>query len=139
MSKSCDHAGQSGTSPDGLSSVTAPDPADDRENFYLEGLKDILPAPTTAPELGRRAARLREYLGLSVSEVAARAEVEEDEIARFERTGEGTVALLLALANEISSGGELDRILNLPQFSSIDEVVAWERTRIARCQRPSSK
>ena len=97
------------------------------------GLPKSVPAAivrTSALDLGRRAGRLREQLDLSTSEVARRAGVREEDVVLFEKTGEGSIALLLAVSGEIASGDEHDRWLTIPKFNSLDDVEAYERRRI---------
>ncbi len=85
---------------------------------------------TTPSDLGRRCARLRVRLGLTVGDVARRTGFRNEDIVHFERAGEGDVSLLLALSRELASGDEVDRLLTTPKFDSLDEVEAYERRRI---------
>lgn len=86
-------------------------------------------AEIRAADLGGRVARLREQRGLSIGDLATIANLSVEDIERFERTGEGSVTLLLSLSGVLSSGDEMATMLTLPKFGSLDDVEAYERQR----------
>lgn len=90
------------------------------------------PSNVSAYELGQRAARLRNWLGLSVAEVAQQTGLAGKDIERFEETGEGTIELLLALSEFLSSGEDVGRLFQTPKFTSLDQVTAFETRRVSQ-------
>ncbi|MDE1918561.1 MAG: helix-turn-helix domain-containing protein [Sphingomonadales bacterium] len=96
---------------------------------YLEFLES---APVDAMELGRRAARLREAIGLSVEEAARRAGIKPKALVRFEATGKGTVTLLLRLVRAMSNSAILEQLLIAPRFETLSEVEFFEKRRTSQ-------
>ena len=89
-------------------------------------------AMTTCSEIGQRASALRTSLGLSMAEVAGRASLDVTDVERFERTGEATLASLVALHEALSHDDALEQIFTVPRFDDISQVIAFERLRTAR-------
>ena len=85
-----------------------------------------------AASLGRRAAHLRMRLGKSVEDVAREAGVTPSELKRFEESGEASIHLLMGVMEALTPGGYLDHAFEVPRFSSIREVVAYEQRRTFR-------
>lgn len=87
---------------------------------------------TSAAELGSRAAKIRLWLGLSIDDVSKNIGFAEKDIDLFERTGKGSVELLLALSCALSSGDEAEKMFQTPKFTSLEQVTAFERRRVSR-------
>ena len=93
---------------------------------YEEGLRT---EEVDASTLGRRAARLRDILSLTVEEVAQRAGVSPQDVVRFETNGEGSIALLLAIVGVVSWVEPFDELLVRPNFPNLAAVRAYKMRR----------
>lgn len=91
-----------------------------------------LPAPESASEIGRRARRVRELLGMTAEQVAADAAVSEAHVLALEEGGEVPLAAALAIHGMLTSDNAGAELFVRPKFRTIDEVVAFERRRLDR-------
>jgi|GEM_PF-2521702 len=90
-----------------------------------------IPEPGCPSEIGARARRLRNLLGMTVSEVAQQAHVEDHHVNCLE---DGlAVSLSAALAiHQVLSAERLDEALfTRPRLRTIDEVENFEKRRLA--------
>lgn len=86
---------------------------------------------TRAADLGKRAAQIRGWLGLSLEDVSREVGFPKRDVELFEKTGNGTIELVLALAHTISSGNGPETLFQTPKFTSLEQVTAFERQRRA--------
>ena len=101
------------------------------DEIEVVGSRVIYDSRICAADLGRRAKALREQLAFSVEELSRLTGHDGTEILQFEQTGQGSVDLLLSLANALSTGAEVEQMLTVPKFNSLDEVEAYELRRTA--------
>ncbi|MCU6456131.1 hypothetical protein LPN01_18800 [Sphingomonas sp. A2-49] len=66
---------------------------------------------------------------LSIAEVSVLVGATAAEVEQFETTGEGSVVLLIAMSQTLSSGGEEATTMTIPRSHSLDDVVAYELRR----------
>ncbi|HEV7314058.1 hypothetical protein [Sphingopyxis sp.] len=90
-----------------------------------------IPLPSDPTEIGKRAQRLRSLLGMSVSDVASEAGVNDGDVIRLEQGSD--VSLVAALAIHRVLSGELvsEVMFTRPRLKTIDEVEAFEARRLA--------
>jgi DNA-binding XRE family transcriptional regulator len=79
-------------------------------------------------ELGRRFKELRTREGISRAEAARRVRRSAATIARFEKEGKASAALLLDLVRAMSSAAGFADAFLAPRFKSIQEVVRHRRS-----------
>lgn len=91
-----------------------------------------LPAPESIAEIGRRAGRLRDLLGMTVEQVAAQASIPTAEVRALEEGGAVRLDAALAIHDVLSADAAGANLFTRPRFSSIDEVEAFERRRLGR-------
>lgn len=91
-----------------------------------------LPAPESMAEIGARARRLRDFLGMTAEEVAARASIPRESVLQLEAGGAVRLDAALAIHGVLSSDAAGAALFTMPRLSSIDEVEAFERRRTAR-------
>lgn len=88
-------------------------------------------APSDPTEIGKRARRLRSLLGMSVSDVASEAGVNDGDVISLEQGS--NVSLVAALAIHRVLSGEIisEAMFTRPRLKTIDEVEAFEARRLA--------
>ncbi|MEN2746062.1 helix-turn-helix transcriptional regulator [Sphingomonas sp. T9W2] len=91
-----------------------------------------LPAPESVVEIGHRAKRLRELLGMTLEQVAARAFVAREEVLALESGGGVRLDAALAIHDVLSVNGVGANLFTRPRLRSIDEVEAFEHRRLRR-------
>lgn len=79
---------------------------------------------TTSADLGRRAAILRDALGLTPEQAAGRAGIHTTAYLRFEQDGEATVSDMLAIHRALSRR-ELDDLFTAPRFDDVEEYHSY--------------
>jgi transcriptional regulator with XRE-family HTH domain len=82
-------------------------------------------------EIGRRAKRLRQLMGMTLEQVASKAGVDECEVEALENGNTTSLAATLDIHRILSSETVGETLFTHPRFSSIDEVVALEQRRLA--------
>ena len=82
-------------------------------------------------EIGRRAKRLRQLMGMTLEQVASKAGVNKREVEELEKGHTTSLAATLAIHRILSSETVGETLFTRPRFSSIDEVEAFEQRRLA--------
>ncbi|MBR0553754.1 helix-turn-helix transcriptional regulator [Stakelama marina] len=82
-------------------------------------------------DIGRRARRLRDHLGMTIDQVAAEARVEKRDVTNLERDADVALGTALAIHEVLSGNGPGDTLFTQPRLRSIDEVEAFEKRRLA--------
>ena len=90
-----------------------------------------LPEPGNVVEIGRRAKRLRDLLGMSVEATATAAGVAEEDVAALEAGDAVALAAALAIHQVLSTDAAGAILFTRPRLRSIDDVEAFERRRLA--------
>ena len=88
-------------------------------------------APSDPVEIGKRARRLRNLIGMSVSDVAREARVNDGDVISLEQGLDVALAAALAIHHVLSGEGVAEEMFIRPKFKNIDEVVAYEERRRA--------
>lgn len=91
-----------------------------------------LPAPESIGEIGRRAERLRDLMGMTVEQLAAEASVAEEDVQALEAGAAVRLDAVLAIHAVLSSDVIGASLFTRPKFWSIDDVVAFEQRRLRR-------
>lgn len=91
-----------------------------------------LPAPESVAEIGRRARRLRDLLGMTVEQVAAEASVATGEVFALEAGEAVRFDAALAIHNVLSTDAAGAALFTRPRLRSIDEVEDFERRRLGQ-------
>lgn len=91
-----------------------------------------LPTPESIGEIGRRARRLRDLLGMTAEQVAAEASVPTGEVLALEEGGAVRLDAALAIHGVLSADAAGAALFTRPRLRSIDEVEAFERRRLGR-------
>lgn len=91
-----------------------------------------LPSPESMAEIGARAKRLREHLGMTPEEVAARASIPREAVLQLEAGGGVRLDAALAIHGVLSNDAAGAGLFTTPRLSSIDAVEAFEQRRLAR-------
>ncbi len=87
-------------------------------------LADPEDAETTPADLGRRAARLRDALGMTPEQTAAKAGIGTSAYLRFESSGEATVSDMLAIHRTLSRKGLAD-LFTAPRFHDVADYQSY--------------
>lgn len=91
-----------------------------------------LPAPESIAEIGHRARRLRELLGMTAEQLAAQASVPTGEVIALETGGGVRLDTALLIHRVLSSDAVGATLFVQPRLRSIDEVEAYEQRRLNR-------
>lgn len=97
----------------------------DLHGHFRGSMGDDIPS---TEELGRRFLELRTREGISRAEAARRVRRSAATIARFEKEGKASAALLLDLVRVMSSAAGFADVFLAPRFKSIHEVVRHRRS-----------
>lgn len=89
-----------------------------------------IPDPASLEEIALRAQRLRNLLGMSVSEVASQGNVSEEDVKNLEQGSELSFKSALAI-HKVLSAGNLEHLFDHPKFRSISEVKNFESRRLS--------
>lgn len=81
-------------------------------------------------EIGLRAKRLRQLLGLTIEEVAIKAGVEKKEVENLENGAITSLSAALEVHQILSSEKVGETLFTRPRLTNIDEVEAFEQRRI---------
>ncbi len=90
-----------------------------------------IPAPSDPTEIGKRAQRLRSLLGMSVSDVASEAGVNDSDVIGLEKGSDVSLVAALAIHRVLSGERVAEEMFVRPKFKTIDEVVSYEARRLA--------
>jgi len=90
-----------------------------------------IPEPGSLKDIGRRAQRLRDLLGMTIDQVAAEARVEACDVTNLEQSADVALGAVLAIHRVLSGDGVGDMLFIRPRLRSIDEVEAFEKRRLA--------
>ena len=92
---------------------------------------DLLPAPAVCAQLGRRLRALRLLRNLGQGELAARAGCSLSAVRRLEAKGQGSLELVVRVAQALQASQGLASLFELPALTSIAqaEAVAAGNTR----------
>ena len=91
-----------------------------------------LSGPESIGEIGRRARRLRNLLGMTTEQVAAEASVTTEEVLALEGGSAVQFDSALAIHYVLSSNVAGAELFIRPKLRNIDEIVAFERRRIGQ-------
>lgn len=90
-----------------------------------------LPNAGDPREIGRRARRIRELLGLTADEVARRAEVHSRDVSALEDGADLGFAAAIAIHRVLSVDAIEEEMFKVPRFRNLDEAEAFENRRLA--------
>ena len=91
-----------------------------------------LPSPDSIGEIGRRARRLRDLLGMTAEQVAAEASVSTEDVLALETGMAVHLDVALAIHDVLSSDAVGEAFFTRPKLRNINEVEAFERRRLGR-------
>ncbi len=99
---------------------------------------DLLPAPTVCAQLGQRLRALRLVRNLGQAELAARAGCSLSAVRRLEARGQGSLELVVRVAQALQAAEGLGVLFELPALTSIAqaEALAGGRGRRRASRRP---
>lgn len=90
-----------------------------------------IPDSASLEEIALRAQRLRNLLGMSVSEVASQGNVSEEDVRNLEQGTDVSFKSALAI-HRVLSASNLEHLFDRPKFRSIGEVENFERRRLSK-------
>ncbi len=93
-------------------------------NEYMLELVGPEDAEITSADLGRRAARLRDALGMTPEQAADKAGIQTSVYLSFESNGEASVSEMLAIHHALSRGG-LEELFSTPRFHDIADYQSY--------------
>jgi transcriptional regulator with XRE-family HTH domain len=85
---------------------------------------DLLPAPAVCAQLGRRLRALRLVRNLGQAELAARAGCSLSAVRRLEAQGQGSLELVVRVAQALQAADGLGTLFELPALTSIAQADA---------------
>ncbi|HEY9106839.1 MAG TPA: helix-turn-helix domain-containing protein [Roseateles sp.] len=85
---------------------------------------DLLPANTVCVQLGQRLRALRLLRNLSQDELAARAGSSLSSVRRLEAKGQGSLELMVRVAQALQSAEGLNSLFEMPALTSIAQAEA---------------
>ena len=106
------------------------------KNFYNREGRSCIVTDYIVPdlgdkmEIGLRARRLRDLLGMTAGQVASEARVEEHDVIALEQCMDVSLQAALAIHGVLSTQGVGDTLFTRPRLRTIDEVHAFESRRL---------
>lgn len=85
---------------------------------------DLLPAPAISAQLGQRLRAWRLLRNLSQDELAARAGCSLSAVRRLEAKGQGSLELVVRVAQAVQAADGLNSLFELPALTSIAQAEA---------------
>jgi transcriptional regulator with XRE-family HTH domain len=87
-------------------------------------LIDLLPPPAVCATLGQRLRALRLLRNLGQAELAARAGCSLSAVRRLEAAGQGSLALVVRVAQALQAGADFEPLFRAPAVASIAQAEA---------------
>ena len=93
---------------------------------------DLLPAPVVCAQLGQRLRALRLLRNLGQAELAARAGCSLSAVRRLEAQGQGSLELVVRVAQALQAAQGLGELFELPALTSIAQAEALAAVPVRR-------